>query len=162
MTQPYHGAYTAFTTFLQYIIGGHDNINSTDIGEVDDFAISGEDQYPRAFIELPLYSQFDTSTVNWRCAIIFMDQEASGRLQEQQRLSNMWDIATDCVEAFKQPSLVTTAYTDNQFFLQNEYDLVTITQYGDDACCGVRFEFSMNQAIPTDRCDLNDIFTKIT
>lgn len=162
MIQSYHGAYSAFTNFLTFIASGHSNVNSVGIGEVDDFAIDGEDIYPRVFLEMPFISNYEANTLIWKFGVVIVSQEGVGREHEQQIIGQMWDIGNDIIEAWKDPTLVTSAYTDNQFFVQDNYSLMTITRYGDDATAGVRADMEIRQVIPVNQCNLSDIFTKIS
>lgn len=158
MTQSYYGSYSAFTNFLITIFSAHTNVNSFDIGEVDDYSVTGEDDYPRVFLELPIISEFDSNSLVWNCAFTVTKQTLLERDDEQAKINECWDIATDIMEALKDPvSVGYTAFSYN-YLVNDNFNFTTLTRFKDDFTAGVRVELSIRQKNPVNLCDLKDSF----
>lgn len=161
MTQSYYGSYSAFTNFLITIFSAHTNVNSFDIGEVDDYSVTGEDDYPRVFLELPIISEFDSNSLVWNCAFTVTKQTLLERDDEQAKINECWDIATDIMEALKDPvSVGYTAFSYN-YLVNDNFNFTTLTRFKDDFTAGVRVELSIRQKNPVNLCDLKDSFNFI-
>lgn len=155
--QPYYGAYSAFTNFLTYIASQHVNVASVGIGELDDYSLTGEDDYPRVFVELPISMEYGIDLIKWKLSISVTDQTGVGREQEQVLISQCFDLANDLMEMYKSPDQVYSGYTNSMLFLQDDYNFITITRYGDDATAGVRIDLSVIQKIPMNKCDISQL-----
>lgn len=162
ITQSYYGTYSAFTNYLSTIISSHRNISSWGIGEVDDYSITGEDVYPRGFIELPIQSEISERLITWNCAFTITDQTDLERYQEQSDISKCFDIALDILEAIKDPIAAGyTAATVDFYRTETNFNILTLTRFKDDFTSGVRCEFQVRQANPTNTCTLSNSFTFI-
>lgn len=158
MSQPYYGSYSAFTNHFQQIALSHNDVMSYGIGEVDDYSVTGEDDYPRVFFELPIQTNFETNAVEFRAAFTVTQQTLLERDDEQEKINHCWDIATDLMFALDDPlSAGLTALTGN-YFLNPVFNFITLTRFKDDYTAGVRVEFSVKRGIPVDTCLLPNSF----
>ncbi len=157
--------YSGFTEIVQYIENstwamsgatrvGHRQLNSFGMGEEDDQSISGSDLYPRAFLELPIIGNYiSQTTIQWDFALVVTDIELRGRSDEEAKINLCWKIVNDLIKKFGQE-----AYFSNLTFQRDSVRILSLTQYSDDLCAGWRFEFSFNQTLTIEVCNLSDDF----
>ncbi len=152
--------YSAFTYFLTAIASGHTSVNSVGIGESDDYSQTGEDDYPRVFIELPIRREYSDNTFLWKLSLMFTDQTGVDRINEQEKINLCGVIMDEVIEAYKNPEIITSAYTidNNVFSFQDAWNAMTITRTGDDVTAGWRTEISFLQRIPVSVCDITNVF----
>lgn len=159
MSQPYYGAYAAFTNHFQQISLSHNDVMSYGIGEVDDYSVTGEDNYPRVFLELPIQNNFEMNAVEFRAAFTVTQQTLLERDDEQTKINTCWDIANDLMFALNDPaSAGLTALTGN-YFLNPNFNFITLTRFKDDFTAGVRVEFSVKRSLPINNCLLPNSFS---
>lgn len=157
--------YSGFTELVQYIENstwamsgntriGHKLLKSFGMGESDDQSIAGNDAYPRAFLELPMIGSYvSPTTIRWDLVLVITDIELRERTNEREKLDICAVIVNDLQTKFSQE-----AYNSNLTFLRDSVRMLTLTQYSDDYCAGIRMEFSFNQTLEIKVCDLSENF----
>ncbi len=142
-------AYSA-TTSGTTIRVGHQDLRSFGKGESDDIAVSGEDIYPRAFLEYPITAKLiSPNIVQYNFAMIVNDIELHERTNEVQKLDSTFNIANSLIQKFKNDSRY------NPFELV-DYNYISLTDFSDDITAGWRIEFTFD--VKQERCDVSSQF----
>lgn len=159
MNQSYYNEYSAFTQMISTICTSHLNVRSFGIGEVDDYSVTGEDNYPRCFFELPIQAQYSTNEIKWSFALTITQQTRLERDDEQDKINNCFNIFNDIIEAVKDfENAGYTGQTNYKYFVDSNYSIITLTRFKDDFTAGIRAELSISQAIPVNLCELKSSF----
>jgi len=157
--QPYYNDYSAITNTILTICRAHLNVSSAHIGEVDDYTITGEDTYPMCFLELPIISNFGQIMIDFQFALTIIEQTQLEREDEQDKINNCWNIGCDIMEALKDFNYTNfSGASSNKYYLKDDYNFLTLTRFKDDFTAGIRIEFTLSQAIPVNRCILENSF----
>jgi hypothetical protein len=128
---------------------GHRLINSYGKGEQSDEMVTGEDQYPRAFLEYPIQVTYpNKGYVNYSMALVIHDKELDNRSNEYDKLKLCSGIIDDLQVRWKEDS----RYNNYQL---GKVNLLSLTEYGDDYTAGWRMEFDFTIPLSITRCDSN-------
>lgn len=161
INQSYYDTYANLITLISNICEAHKNVGSVNVGEVDDYTVTGRDVYPLCFVELPITAQFGNNSINWGMSLTIVDQVKHDRTDEQEKINGCFNISQDIIEALKDlPTAGFTAYTNsNSYWVeQNSVNIMTLTRFKDDFTSGIRAEFTLGQIIPVNTCDLSNSF----
>jgi len=159
--QSYYDTYSGLTTMLMLVANSHKNVADVNIGEVDDYTVTGRDVYPMCFFELPIQANFTLNTIQWNISVTIVDQVLHERTDEQEKINSCFNICQDLIEAYKDlPNAGFSAYSNsNQYWINNEsVNIMTLTRFKDDFNAGVRLEFMIEQSIPVNTCILLNSF----
>lgn len=159
--QSYYDTYSGLTSMLLQVCRAHKNVSSANLGEVDDYTVTGQDTYPLCFVELPITAQFIQGTINWSIAMTVVSKTKHDRTDEQEKINECFNICNDIVEAVKDlPNAGFSAYTGtNGYWVDaNSVNIMTLTRFKDDYNSGVRMEFTVIQDIPVNTCLLINSF----
>lgn len=144
--------YSAVTTLINYIASSctaHTLVSSFGCGENDEVGVNGNDLYPRCFLELPLVANYSNNKIEWNLVLTVMDIQLKDLADQVEKLSLCFDISNDLFQKFK---------TDGIYYLTDEYNSTSITEYNDDFTAAIRTEFIFTQPIPMDKCNISNRF----
>jgi len=146
------------STFIDYILTSCTAYNSAntvfiksqDTGESDDIAVSGEDLYPRVFLQQPFQITYNQNLNYINCQLVVLDKHKVKDLPDiNYRLTLTFQILNDLIEKFK---------TDNTYVLDPNFSTVSVTYFTGDICAGWIADLTFKQAIQVERCKTSDRF----
>ena len=129
---------------LEQIATNHKQINSFGEGDIWDIATSGDINYPLMYVSL------EDSTIGNRVealtfSIILMDIVKGGRVNENDALSDMLEVAKDIIAQLNHPS-----YTWE--FANDSINISNFTERFLDSVAGVTMRVTLNLPFSFDRC----------
>lgn len=133
----------------------HPDINSFGVGEEDDFAYSGEDMYPRLFLERPAFFGVKLPVKTWRVAFTITGipkaEESDPDDQLKQHLENYMLVQLEQIG----DQIMTGIIQDlrDSIGVNDGWDATSLTHYSDDDVCGWRYEFNADVRFQGNRCD---------
>ena len=141
-------------SLLQQTVILHPDINSTNYGSEFEENVNGNDIYPLAFIETETSSLDISERVNNHSfAILFLDQHAedakSTILDKQLKMEKAM---LDFVAFLKKGGI-------EGIVLEDPNSAISLFEYNSDINAGWRLELSLVAAKPTDRCNLDFLFS---
>lgn len=151
MNPTYYSALTNLVYYIQSSCTRHVLVQSFGTGEADDIGITGNDAYPRCFLEQPFYTNFKNNRLEWDLALVVMVKYLQGSSQQEitSKQSLALDITNDLFEKFRQEGI---------YHLFDEFSSLSMTEFNDDFTASFRTEFKIIQAIPMDRCNISERF----
>ena len=141
--------YSAITNLVNYIQTATTAYSAATltfgVGENYDYSVTGNDSYPRLFVELPFSIDYTQNSVTYNFSIIIMDKTLHERTDEIDKLTSTFEIINHFVQKIKD---------DRVYTLVPEFNLLSLTEYGDDLTAGWRAELKLLEKIPVNRCAL--------
>jgi cytochrome c len=127
----------------------HGQLNGYGFGEIEDFASSGTTQYPQLWVEpLPFNIGDNTYTIGLRA--YFLDRLQEGKLNNQEVLSDMQQVAIDFFAYFNNNSFSSDF---RQTRLEQEGSFTPVFDKAkDDEVAGWYVDISFRQPYKHDRC----------
>lgn len=124
-------------------------IKSFATGESDDVAVTGEDLYPRCFVEQPFIVTYTNNTIEYDLQLIIMDKYLADETDLISKQDLTFEIINHLIEKFKR---------DRIYILDPNYILVSQTAYNDDITSAWRAELKFLEAIPVNKCLNENVF----